>query len=291
MTYESLHDDDDFRVNWCRNMDSFLFICARDDHAAPHLSLCASWAARRHRAVRHHQAVGCHWAARRDRAVRIHQQLGCPLTPATGLHADARHRDGRHRPAPYCRLGWYGQPFSKPTDHRSRVTYAYMILRTEWPLLECALMRPFWNVLKMECVPLEILQYALFGMSSKCDFNRMCSKQNVLFWNVFILAQNWICPLLNVPFFECAQNKDDSKLPFSKQNVLFWNVFFLAQNWICPLLNVLKNGYWNVLFLEWAVVEWTLHVMCPFWNVIKEKWALWNVSRNVSRNMFFLAQN
>ena len=77
-------------------------------------------------------------------------QTGCPLTPATGrrhqavaplgcaqrpgwppltgLHADARHRDGRRRPAPYCRLGWYGQPFSKPTDHRSRVTYAYMIL-------------------------------------------------------------------------------------------------------------------------------------------------------------------
>ena len=28
-------------------------------------------------------------------------QPGCPLTPATGLHADARHRDGRNRPAPY----------------------------------------------------------------------------------------------------------------------------------------------------------------------------------------------
>ena len=99
MTYESLHDDDDFRVNWCRNMDSFLFICAQDDHAAPHLSLCASRAARRHRAVRHRravrrqqaarrhqgvrrqQAVGYHLAARRDRADRIH--------PATGLPADA----------------------------------------------------------------------------------------------------------------------------------------------------------------------------------------------------------
>ena len=93
MTYESLHDDDDFRVNWCRNMDSFLFICAQDDHAAPHLLLCASRAARRHRVVRRQQAVrrrrtvrrqhavGRHWAARRDRADRIH--------PATGLPADA----------------------------------------------------------------------------------------------------------------------------------------------------------------------------------------------------------
>ena len=81
MTYESLHDDDDFRVNWCRNMDSFLFICAQDDHAAPHLSLCASRAARRHRAMRRRQPMGRHWAARRDRADRIH--------PANGLPADA----------------------------------------------------------------------------------------------------------------------------------------------------------------------------------------------------------
>ena len=75
MTYESLHDDDDFRVNWCRNMDSFLFICAQDDHAAPHMLLCTSRANRRDRAVGHH------WAARRDRADRIH--------PASGLPADA----------------------------------------------------------------------------------------------------------------------------------------------------------------------------------------------------------
>ena len=125
MTYESLHDDDDFRVNWCRNMDSFLFICAQDDHAAPHLSFCSSRAARRqrgvlrHRVVRRQQAVGRHLAVRRHRAMRRQQavaatglhaatgltastlQPGCPLTPATGLHADARHRDGRNRPAPY----------------------------------------------------------------------------------------------------------------------------------------------------------------------------------------------
>ena len=99
MTYESLHDDDDFRVNWCRNMDSFLFICARDDHAAPHLSLCASRAARRHRAMRRRQPMGRHWAACRDWADRRHRTVRRHWTarrdradrihPANGLPADA----------------------------------------------------------------------------------------------------------------------------------------------------------------------------------------------------------
>ena len=93
----------------------------------------------------------------------------------------------------------------------------------------------------------------------------------------------------------------------------------MAQNWIRPLLNILKNQngmccYWNVLFLELAVVEsgmkptrnvpfrqnrmssfglcsfsnsvfleYTLFGMCSFWNVPEMEWSLnwmcpfWNV--------------
>ena len=102
-------------------------------------------AARRHRAVGRYRAVGRHWAARRDRADRIHPAPGLP-TDACNWAPCRRPPQGRLPPTCpllYCRLGWYGQAFSKPTDHRSRVTYAYMILKTEWPFLECALMCPF----------------------------------------------------------------------------------------------------------------------------------------------------
>jgi hypothetical protein len=80
MTYESLHDDDDFRVNWCRNMDSFLFICAQDDHAAPHLLLCASRAVRRRRAVRRQQAVAATGLHAATGLTASTLQPSCPLT-------------------------------------------------------------------------------------------------------------------------------------------------------------------------------------------------------------------
>ena len=110
---------------------------------------------------------------------------------------------------------------------------------------------PFWNVLKIEYVHLEILQYALFGM--------------YLIWNVLKM---WF--KRNVLDLECAQNVIKTEFALL-ECVLFGSKLNL------PSFECTQNGtccYWNVLFLEWAVVEWTLRVMCPFWNVIKEKWAL-----------------
>ena len=78
MTYESLHDDDDFRVNWCRNMDSFLLYargmttppptCRSALHGLPAATgLCATirlWAATGLRAVTGLSASTSNWAAR-----------------------------------------------------------------------------------------------------------------------------------------------------------------------------------------------------------------------------------
>ena len=223
MTYESLHDDDDFRVNWCRKTDSFLFICARDDHAAPHLSLCAS--------------------------------PGCPPPPLGFAPPSGCGLPLGCAPLP----GWLNPPCNWATCRRPPPTCPLLSTWLIWSAIQqtnrtsksrhTCIHDPQNGVCSRRNAP--FLEYALFGMCSKQEVSflgyalmscfRMWSGWNViktewalfgkcLLWNVlekeWILAGMWL-----------------------KWNVwLFLNELFLtcSQNKICPFWNVIKPALFGI---------------------------------------------
>ena len=122
-----------------------------------------------------------------------------------------------------------------------------------WLFLDCALMRPFWNVIKTECALFAtyliwngpfwiVLLCALFGM---WDQNGMCLFCNVLDLEFALLecALNGLCPFLNFAislFGTCSKCDLDRMCFFGK----------------CPFWNVVKT---ECALLEYRISSYSCH--------------------------------